>query len=127
MATVSARTTRRLSSERFIRVARALSDPQRVALLERIAREPEVACKTLVEEFHITPATISHHIKELAEAGLIDYRREGKCAHFKVRAATMAAFRQNLAALSQFPASGPGARPRRSTARAKVSPKAVAG
>ena len=117
----------RMADTGFVQIAKALADPTRHKMLREIRDAGELTCKDVCERFRLAQPTISHHIKELAEAGLIDYRREGKCAHFKVRAATMAAFRQNLAALSQFPASGPGTRPRRSTARAKVSPKAVAG
>jgi ArsR family transcriptional regulator len=84
------------TTTRFIKIARALSDPQRVAMLERIAKDPEVACRTLVEEFHITPATISHHVKELVEAGLIEYRKSGKCAYFKAKPAALAKFQADL-------------------------------
>jgi ArsR family transcriptional regulator len=62
------------------RIARALADPQRFAILERIAAEPEVACKQIVAEFPITQATISHHLKELVAADLIQSRRVGQCA-----------------------------------------------
>ena len=66
-----------MTSKQFQHVARALADPQRFAILERIAREPEqLPCKTLVQEFSVSQATISHHLKELSEAGLIDCRRE---------------------------------------------------
>ncbi len=82
--------------ELFQRVAKALADPQRFALLERIAREPEVPCMVLVDEFNITQATISHHLKELGEAKLIVCRREGKCCHFKLRAETFSAYQKEL-------------------------------
>jgi len=69
-----------LTDANMQRITRALSDPQRFALLERIAAEPEVACKQLVAEFLITQATISHHLKELVAADLIESRRVGQCA-----------------------------------------------
>lgn len=81
----------------FNKVAKALSDPQRFAILERIARESaECPCIKLVEGFAITQATISHHLKELANAELIDVRREGKCAHFSIRRDTLDAYRAEL-------------------------------
>ncbi|TSA39599.1 ArsR family transcriptional regulator [bacterium] len=86
-----------MEPESFQRIAKALADPQRFALLERIAREPEVACMALVGEFDITQATISHHLKELGAAGLIDCRREGKCCHFKLRSQTFAEYQNELA------------------------------
>lgn len=69
-----------LSSDQLQRIAKALADPQRFAILQRIARQSEVACKQLVSEFSITQATISHHLKELVAADLIHYRRVGQCA-----------------------------------------------
>ena len=69
-----------LSDAQMQRIIRALADPQRFAILERIAAEREVACKQLVAEFPITQATISHHLKELVAAELIQSRRVGQCA-----------------------------------------------
>jgi ArsR family transcriptional regulator len=70
----------RLSPAHLLRISKALADPQRFAILERIAAEPEVACKDLVAEFPITQATISHHLKELVSADLIESRKVGQCA-----------------------------------------------
>jgi len=81
----------------FAKIAKVLSDPQRFAILERIAREPECACLKIVEEFPITQATISHHLKELAGAELVDVRREGKCAYFTVKRDTIEAYQVELA------------------------------
>ena len=69
-----------LTDAQMQRISRALSDPQRFAILERIAAAREVACKQLVAEFPITQATISHHLKELVAADLIQSRRVGQCA-----------------------------------------------
>ncbi len=66
------------------RIAKALSDPRRFDLLEMIAADDEVACKRMVEAFPVSQATISHHLKELATAGLIEARREGQCGHYRV-------------------------------------------
>src|SRR5690606_39893241 len=68
----------RLSPPQLLKITKALADPQRFAILERIAAEPEVACKQLVAEFPITQATISHHLKELVAADLIQSRRVGQ-------------------------------------------------
>lgn len=70
----------RLTPPQLLKITKALADPQRFAILERIAAEPEVACKQLVAEFPITQATISHHLKELVAADLIASRRIGQCA-----------------------------------------------
>ena len=86
-----------MTSKQFQHVARALADPQRFAILERIASERgELACKTLVQEFSVSQATISHHLKELSEAGLIECRREAQSAFFSLRRDVMEAYRKEL-------------------------------
>ena len=62
----------------FTRISKALADPTRMEILERIAAENELACSSLAGECQVSQPTISHHLKELAAAGLISTRREGK-------------------------------------------------
>ena len=69
----------------FFQVAKLLADPTRFRLLRAIAAADEMACKRMVAEFDVSQATISHHLKELAAAGLIEGRREGQCGYFKAR------------------------------------------
>jgi len=86
-----------MTPKQFQLVARALADPQRFAILERIATaKGEFPCKTIVQEFPISQATVSHHLKELAEAGLIDMRREAQSAYLSVRKATIEAYQREL-------------------------------
>jgi len=80
----------------FSRVAKALADPRRFEILEMIAADNEVACKRMVEAFPVSQATISHHLKELATAGLIEARREGQCGHYRARPEVMAAYLAEL-------------------------------
>src|SRR5512132_4340943 len=74
-----------INVEQFSRIAKALADPRRFEILEMIAGSDEVACKAMVEAFPVSQATISHHLKELATAGLIEARREGQSGHYRVR------------------------------------------
>jgi ArsR family transcriptional regulator, arsenate/arsenite/antimonite-responsive transcriptional repressor len=69
----------------FQRIAKAISDPRRFDILRRIADVPELACSSLRDELPITPATLSHHIKELEDAGLIEIRKASKCIYMKLR------------------------------------------
>jgi ArsR family transcriptional regulator len=72
-----------MDGERFYRICKALADPRRLEILERIAAADEIACATLVTGFPVTQATMSHHLKELANAGLIRVRREAKFCFYK--------------------------------------------
>ncbi len=83
-----------MDDAQFNRVAKALADPQRFALLRRIAEggRDEVACQALVNEFPVTPATISHHLKELGTAGLVVGRKEGQCVYLAARPEVLTAY-----------------------------------
>lgn len=99
-----------ITSGQFERIAKALADPRRVAVLEAIAREDRCACQDLREQFPISKATMSHHIKELVRAGLIEARREGQFLHCQVRPEAMEAYATELLRRVGAPAADSGAR-----------------
>jgi ArsR family transcriptional regulator, arsenate/arsenite/antimonite-responsive transcriptional repressor len=75
-----------MNSQQFHRISKALADPRRYEILSRIAKcREELACEDLRSGLPITAATLSHHIKELENASLIDIRRQGQFAHLKLR------------------------------------------
>lgn len=74
-----------MDSQQFHRISKALADPRRYQILSRIAKCRELACSDVRYELPITAATLSHHIKELVNAGLVVVRREGQFAHMKLR------------------------------------------
>ncbi len=53
-------------------------------ILERIGAAKEVACALLASESEVSQPTISHHLKELAAAGLIRQRKEAKFYFYRV-------------------------------------------
>ena len=73
-----------MTAEQLNRIARALADPRRLEILERIASGKEVACATLAAEASVSQPTISHHIKELVTAGLIKPRWDAKFCFYSV-------------------------------------------
>jgi ArsR family transcriptional regulator len=85
-----------LAPGQFELVAKALADPRRVAVLEAIADEECCACQHLREQFPVSKATISHHIKELVRAGVIEARREGQYLHCVVRRGVLEAYAAEL-------------------------------
>ena len=64
-------------------VFRALADPTRRAIFERLTRG-ETAVKDLTERFHISQPAISQHLAALRRAGLVTERREGRFAYYRV-------------------------------------------
>lgn len=85
-----------LSARQFELVAKALADPRRMALLESIGSEREYSCQKLCVEFPVSKGTISHHMKELVRAGLIQSRREGQFRFYEVRREVLAAYTAEL-------------------------------
>lgn len=87
-------------------ILKALADPKRFELLEKIARSQcPLGCAEAHEALAIAPATLSHHIKELQTSGLIDVRREGKFAFLTIKPGVLEALSAYLQSLS--PASCP--------------------
>lgn len=90
----------RLTRARRTAILKALADPRRFELLERIARAGcPFACAQARAALPISAATLSHHIKELETAGLIDVRREGKFHYLTLRPGVLDALAAQLTAL----------------------------
>ena len=63
---------------------KALSDPTRIAIVNRLAGAEEVCVCALVDEFELSQPTISHHLRLLREAGLVDSERRGTWAYYRL-------------------------------------------
>ena len=61
-----------------------------------VGEEDELACSQLKERQRISPATMSHHIKELEGAGLVDVRRESKFIYLHLRRPVWKAYLKEL-------------------------------
>jgi len=82
--------------EQFQRIAKALADPRRFEILEHIAKQREMGCQRLCGCFPVRQATISHHLKELASAGLVESRRDGQFVYYRTRPAVLEAYMAEL-------------------------------
>jgi ArsR family transcriptional regulator len=90
----------RLSAARRTAILKALADPRRFELLERIAKAHcPLGCAEARAALPISAATLSHHIKELETAGLIDVRREGKFHFLTLRPGVLQGLIRILSAL----------------------------
>ena len=58
-------------------LAKALGHPARIAIIEYLARQENCICKDIVEELPLAQPTISQHLRELKQAGLIQGSIEG--------------------------------------------------
>ena len=81
----------------FFRITRALVDGRRFEILERIAAvKNEISCSDLRAKIPISRATLSHHLKELANAGLIETRRRSRYMYLRMRKRTWSEYLKRL-------------------------------
>jgi ArsR family transcriptional regulator, arsenate/arsenite/antimonite-responsive transcriptional repressor len=73
-----------MDARQFQRIAKALADPKRYEILSRIASAKEMACSDMRCDIGVSAATLSHHIKELETAGLIEVRKDAKYLYMKL-------------------------------------------
>jgi ArsR family transcriptional regulator, arsenate/arsenite/antimonite-responsive transcriptional repressor len=72
-------------AERVAAVAKALSDPIRVQLVDVLRQHAgEVCVCELVPLFDVSQPTLSHHLKKLREAGIVGVERRGLWAYYYV-------------------------------------------
>lgn len=64
-------------------VFKALSDPNRIKIMEMLSDGELCACKIL-EEFDFTQPTLSHHMSVLSGCGLVSSRKEGQWTHYSI-------------------------------------------
>ena len=87
-------------AERLADTLRVLADPARLRLLTLIASKPETqACVCdLTEPVGLSQPTVSHHLKVLHEAGLLDREQRGRWAFYRLRSDALARLREFLPA-----------------------------
>jgi ArsR family transcriptional regulator len=83
------------------KISKALADETRLRIFEAISATKRMTCGEIVSMRGVTPATVSHHLKILSEAGLIACRREGQFVHSQAVPETITAYAQALSKIAR--------------------------
>jgi ArsR family transcriptional regulator len=91
---------KRMSKRQFEQIARALAEPRRVEILKEVGTwEKPRPCNALLEMHRISAPTLSHHIKELETAGLLQVVKEGKFSTLSLNREALREYAERLAHL----------------------------
>jgi ArsR family transcriptional regulator len=71
-------------AERLATQFRALADPTRVGIVNRLAAAAEVCVCDLTAAFDLSQPTISHHLRILREAGLVEVTKRGTWSYYRL-------------------------------------------
>jgi ArsR family transcriptional regulator, arsenate/arsenite/antimonite-responsive transcriptional repressor len=94
-----------MNDKRFQKVAKALADPRRFEILQKISTTGAegMCCGAVCEEFPVSQATVSHHLKELTEAGLLESRSEGQFKYWSANTDVMTEYIAEIQSRLQLP------------------------
>ena len=90
-----------MDREQIERVSKALGDQTRLMIYEAIASCDQMNCSKIASLQGVTQATVSHHLKTLSDAGLIECRRKGQFIYNKAVPATMDDYVRSLAGMGR--------------------------
>ena len=75
--------------EESVKVYKALGEPTRLKIVQ-LLRNQELSCTEIEERLNITSSsTVTHHVKQLADCGLLKLRKEGTYRYYRVDQATL--------------------------------------
>ncbi len=66
-------------------IFKALGDPTRRALFERLCRDGELTVRALTNDAGISQPAVSKHLNVLKHAGLVSFQHEGRQTHYKAQ------------------------------------------
>src|SRR5258708_36139156 len=89
-----------MKRSRIEKVSKALADKTRLRIFVAISASKHMNCGEIVSMRGVTPATVSHHLKILSEAGLIACRREGQFVYSQAVPETIEAYARALARIA---------------------------
>lgn len=69
-----------------VKVYKALGEPTRLRIVQLLAQHQELSCTDIIERINVTAgSTLSHHIRLLADCGLLELRKEGTYHNYRLK------------------------------------------
>lgn len=93
-----------LSDERFLKALRAISGPNRLEIIRLVSQkqgEEGVSCATVLQDLGVSQSTLSHHVSELREAGVLIGVPDGRMVRLSINRELMDQVRERLAGLGE--------------------------
>jgi ArsR family transcriptional regulator len=72
------------------RISKALGDPHRIKILKAVRKQEWMQCADICEIIDLTQSAVSHHIKQLIDAGLLIPEKEGRNIKYSIDKAVVA-------------------------------------
>jgi ArsR family transcriptional regulator, arsenate/arsenite/antimonite-responsive transcriptional repressor len=86
-----------LTCDQLLTIGRALADPRRYEILKKLgSQQCATPCSEMRECVDISPATLSHHMKERETAGLVRSEKDGKFVHYFPQTEVLLAYLERL-------------------------------
>ncbi|SFU34446.1 ArsR/SmtB family transcription factor [Butyrivibrio sp. INlla21] len=80
-------------------ICKALGDANRLEIVQMLSDGEKCGCE-LLEKFEITQPTLSHHMKNLVDCGLVNDRKEGKWHHYSLNCETLTNYKSFIDGLT---------------------------
>jgi ArsR family transcriptional regulator len=100
MKSSNSKTVSALPPKQLAKIAKALSDKTRLEIYQAIAAQEELNCGEICSLQVVRNATVSHHLRVLAEANLIESRRQGQFIYYRAIRSTLSHFNDALTKLA---------------------------
>lgn len=88
-----------MNREEVADICKAMSDVNRLRIIEMLTQGERCGCE-LLEELQVTQPTLSHHMKVLADCGLVTSTVEGRWHHYSICCDTFKKYKEYVSAIS---------------------------
>lgn len=80
-------------------ICKSLGDSNRLRIIQMLSQGEECACN-LLEDLNITQPTLSYHMRNLVESGLVNTRKDGKWSYYAIDCGTLNTYKAFVAGLA---------------------------